>query len=115
MFKALNLLRPRSETVDTADQPEVEMSSTSEISDVANKPAESVALSEPATAAINAEEVSNDALEEIYTWVDQISFSRPRRNLARDFSDGGMTSGRQIFSVTNSRSMLRASLFLLQY
>lgn len=27
--------------------------------------------------------------KEIYTWLDEISFSRPKKNIARDFSDGG--------------------------
>ncbi|CAK9811901.1 Sperm flagellar protein 1 [Anthophora quadrimaculata] len=31
---------------------------------------------------------SNGNLEEIYTWIEQIPFSKPKRNLARDFSDG---------------------------
>jgi hypothetical protein len=25
----------------------------------------------------------------IYNWVDEIPLSRPKRNIARDFSDGG--------------------------
>jgi hypothetical protein len=29
-------------------------------------------------------------LEELYSWVDSIPLSRPKRNIARDFSDGGM-------------------------
>jgi hypothetical protein len=27
--------------------------------------------------------------EKLYAWVDQIHLSRPKRNIARDFSDGG--------------------------
>ena len=35
-------------------------------------------------------ELESDAnLEEIYTWIEQIPFSKPKKNLARDFSDGG--------------------------
>ncbi|XP_076653756.1 sperm flagellar protein 1 [Halictus rubicundus] len=30
---------------------------------------------------------SNDNLEEIYNWVEQMTFSKPKKNLARDFSD----------------------------
>jgi len=26
---------------------------------------------------------------DIYSWVDSLEFSRPKRNIARDFSDGG--------------------------
>ncbi|XP_015126788.1 sperm flagellar protein 1 [Diachasma alloeum] len=36
----------------------------------------------------NSDEQIADILDEIYTWLDQIPFSRPRRNLARDFSNG---------------------------
>lgn len=36
----------------------------------------------------------NGKLEEIYEWIDELSgkipFSRPKKNFARDFSDGGM-------------------------
>ncbi|KAH0952103.1 hypothetical protein HN011_009878 [Eciton burchellii] len=31
---------------------------------------------------------TNDHLGEIYEWIDQIKFSRPKKNIARDFSDG---------------------------
>ncbi|XP_017764810.1 PREDICTED: sperm flagellar protein 1-like [Eufriesea mexicana] len=31
---------------------------------------------------------SNTNLEEIYTWIEQIPFSKPKKNVARDFSDG---------------------------
>lgn len=34
---------------------------------------------------------NNKNLEEIYAWVDQFPFSRPRKNIARDFSDAGIT------------------------
>ncbi|EFN84323.1 sperm flagellar protein 1 [Harpegnathos saltator] len=30
----------------------------------------------------------NDQLGEIYEWIDQIKLSRPKKNIARDFSDG---------------------------
>ncbi|XP_053973857.1 sperm flagellar protein 1-like [Hylaeus volcanicus] len=31
---------------------------------------------------------TGDNLEEIYIWIEQMTFSRPKKNLARDFSDG---------------------------
>ncbi|XP_063972877.1 sperm flagellar protein 1-like [Diachasmimorpha longicaudata] len=37
---------------------------------------------------LNCDEQIADILDEIYTWLDQIPFSRPRKNLARDFSNG---------------------------
>jgi len=33
-------------------------------------------------------DVSEDELQSLYTWVDDIPLSRPKRNIARDFSDG---------------------------
>ena len=34
-------------------------------------------------------DLDEDALEEIYSWIDKIPLSRPKKNIARDFSDGG--------------------------
>ncbi|KAJ6658553.1 hypothetical protein lerEdw1_019941 [Lerista edwardsae] len=33
-------------------------------------------------------ELDEESLNELYTWVDTIPLSRPKRNIARDFSDG---------------------------
>eukprot|EP00854_Cymbomonas_tetramitiformis_P011717 gene11717-13835_t len=33
-------------------------------------------------------DVPEDQLQQLYTWVDEIPLSRPKRNIARDFSDG---------------------------
>jgi hypothetical protein len=33
-------------------------------------------------------DVSEDELQGLYTWVDEIPLSRPKRSIARDFSDG---------------------------
>jgi hypothetical protein len=33
--------------------------------------------------------LSDAELQELYTWVDKVPLSRPKRNIARDFSDGG--------------------------
>jgi hypothetical protein len=33
--------------------------------------------------------ITEEELQDIYTWVDQIPLSRPKRNIARDFADGG--------------------------
>ena len=35
------------------------------------------------------EVLEESELEELYSWVDKIPLSRPKRNIARDFSDGG--------------------------
>lgn len=37
-------------------------------------------------------EINEDLLNEIYTWIDEIPLSRPKRNLGRDFIDGGIFS-----------------------
>ena len=34
--------------------------------------------------------LDEDGLQELYTWIDEINLSRPKRNIWRDFSDGGM-------------------------
>ncbi|XP_076232395.1 sperm flagellar protein 1 [Calliopsis andreniformis] len=31
---------------------------------------------------------TDDNLEEVYAWIEQMTFSKPKKNLARDFSDG---------------------------
>ncbi|XP_069741398.1 sperm flagellar protein 1 isoform X3 [Narcine bancroftii] len=36
--------------------------------------------------------LSQDALQELYAWIDQIPLSKPKRNVARDFSDGVMVA-----------------------
>lgn len=38
----------------------------------------------------NMEPVNENKLDEIYAWLDQITFSRPKKNISRDFSDGGI-------------------------
>lgn len=35
------------------------------------------------------EPLDEQELESLYAWVDQIPLSRPKRNISRDFSDGG--------------------------
>ncbi|XP_029040597.1 sperm flagellar protein 1-like [Osmia bicornis bicornis] len=37
---------------------------------------------------MSVESEASDKLGEIYTWIEQITFSKPKKNLARDFSDG---------------------------
>lgn len=33
--------------------------------------------------------LNEEEMQNIYNWVDEIPLSRPKRNIARDFSDGG--------------------------
>ena len=34
-------------------------------------------------------QISEEEMQEVYNWVDEIPLSRPKKNIARDFSDGG--------------------------
>ncbi len=36
--------------------------------------------------------LDEEEMQKIYNWVDEIPLSRPKRNIARDFSDGGKTN-----------------------
>ena len=40
------------------------------------------------TTRINGESLSEIELNEIYNWVDEVPLTRPKKNIARDFSDG---------------------------
>lgn len=33
--------------------------------------------------------LDDEELQRIYTWIDEVPLSRPKRNITRDFSDGG--------------------------
>ena len=35
------------------------------------------------------EEISDELLEDLYAWVDHIPLSRPKKDIRRDFADGG--------------------------
>ena len=37
-------------------------------------------------------ELNEEELKEVYNWIDEIPLSRPKRNIARDFSDGVMAA-----------------------
>ena len=34
-------------------------------------------------------DVTDEELKPLYQWIDEIPLSRPKRNIARDFADGG--------------------------
>lgn len=40
----------------------------------------------------NENEKSPEQSEELYTWISSIPFSKPKKNLTRDFSDAGIYS-----------------------
>ena len=33
--------------------------------------------------------IADEELESLFIWIDEIPLSRPKRNLSRDFADGG--------------------------
>lgn len=35
-------------------------------------------------------ELDEETLNRVYTWVDEVPLSRPKKNLGRDFSDAGI-------------------------
>ena len=35
-----------------------------------------------------ADALTDDQLQKLYTWIDEVPLSRPKRNIARDFADG---------------------------
>ena len=41
---------------------------------------------------MDAPALSEDELNQIYAWVDEIPLSRPKKNITRDFSDGVMVA-----------------------
>lgn len=48
--------------------------------------------------------LDEDSLQELYTWIDEINLSRPKRNIWRDFSDGGKLASllfMEIYGILN--------------
>ncbi len=37
-------------------------------------------------------DLSEEEMQMIYNWVDEIPLSRPKRNISRDFADGGKSA-----------------------
>ncbi len=35
-------------------------------------------------------QLDEETLQDLYAWIDKIPLSRPKRNITRDFSDGGI-------------------------
>lgn len=47
---------------------------------------------------------SEDEIQDLYAWVDTVPLSRPKRNIARDFSDGVLMAETVISSLRSSDS-----------
>ena len=58
---------------------------------------------------MNTPTLDEDTLQEIYTWIDEIPLSRPKRNITRDFSDGGM------YTTVSLSSLCVQAIFLFVY
>ena len=39
---------------------------------------------------MNAQALNEEEMQIVYNWVDEIPLSRPKKNITRDFADGGM-------------------------
>ena len=39
-------------------------------------------------------DLRDEELQQVYTWVDSLTLSRPKRNIHRDFSDGVLMAGK---------------------
>lgn len=56
--------------------------------------------------------LSTDDLKRLYTWVDGIDLSRPKRNIARDFSDGVLVAEARTRPIEHGIRILQ---YLLTY
>jgi hypothetical protein len=54
-------------------------------------------------------EIPEDDIDALYRWLDSVPLSRERKNITRDFSDGGC-----LLMLTNSGSCRDIALFLPQ-
>eukprot|EP00116_Pleurobrachia_bachei_P012107 sb/3472369/ len=46
--------------------------------------------------------MDEEAIQQLYSWIDEITLSRPKRNITRDFSDGGKVFKRIDFNVPSN-------------
>lgn len=59
-------------------------------------------------------ELNEEALQELYAWIDKIKLSRPKRNISRDFSDGGNSDNDAASKCNNYHPMkLSSSVYIL--
>ncbi|MGH0151040.1 UNVERIFIED_CONTAM: hypothetical protein FKN15_019190 [Acipenser sinensis] len=54
-------------------------------------------------------DLDDDSLQELYSWVDNMPLSRPKRNVTRDFSDGeaGLNSLQELYSWVDNMPLSR--------
>lgn len=59
-------------------------------------------------------DVDDEVLQEFYTWIDKVPLSRPKKDMKRDFSDGGKnTSIFKVLCTINFSIDVWSSSFLL--
>lgn len=46
------------------------------------------------------EAIDEQELASLYAWVDSIPLSRPKRNISRDFSDGGKYTSNELYLIS---------------
>lgn len=49
-------------------------------------------------------ELNDEEQQDLFAWIDKIPLSRPKRNISRDFSDGGSESELLFTLVVHWRS-----------
>lgn len=54
--------------------------------------------------------ISEEEMQEVYNWVDEIPLSRPKKNIARDFSDCGKFFGMFEFNLNYQTLVLVAEV-----
>jgi hypothetical protein len=54
------------------------------------------------TQVIEAPLLEEDEMQLIYNWVDEIPLSRPKKNITRDFADGGMATQCSWLKLSNT-------------
>jgi len=53
------------------------------------------------------DDMSDEDFQNLYSWIDEVPLSRPKRNITRDFSDGG-----KCFNSPNCQNVIAIYLSL---
>ena len=51
--------------------------------------------------------ISEEEMQEVYNWVDEIPLSRPKKNISRDFSDCGKSKHNCLFVLVLVAEVLK--------
>lgn len=55
-------------------------------------------------------DLSEEELQALYCWIDEIPLSRQKKNITRDFSDGGRIPVIRVYNI-NSKAIISVTLF----